>query len=715
MSIRYQSDNKTLAEIIKSSTVNASYVIPDLQRPYVWSPRQVILLVDSLFRGWPFGTLLLWEVKPDCFLVDQGIPHRPFWQVIDRVDETTSSKASSIGQPATYHMILDGQQRLQSLILALGGDQWGFRLHDSDWALDVQDRKVKSSEHWSKGSLCLDLEDFINEVKFKNNRVNKIDISKILKWVITDSTNGLSGNRATNYVYPIESVAKFPGRFIRLSRLWELVQKGFSQEEYSEILVPVLKLYEVSEPDLYLKPLSQFMKLVEDVKMNCIIHSLKIESFEVSNHWTRDDYSDAIVNIFTRLNSAGRTLSREEITLAWLKVGWEQKLTDNKSAGECLDEIKEYFKDSGFEVEMDEIVRLISFIWAVEYNQGNLLDSKDLLKGAIIRSMASSLATSWLVLKPHIELAANVMKERQLESQSSFNAVIVFITWYHLTLKKMEEKKAQVIEKDAVNKKFEEITSSFLDRWIFGSQWANVWAEGAVLHFQTFAKDLNLMSEGLSVSDDKNFFDPANKGKDELLGRVSSKAIDHVNTIQVKKRGNVREYRNLLWIWHRLNADRWKHSSIQMRIGKSKVKHEVDHTIADKWWEEFINTHMENKRNNFTGSDEEKSQLAPDGFETEVSAREFINCIGNCSLLEKSFNIIKSKKPMWNLLQNVHEFKTGITQRSDWEAALLLNSELTEPTDVQLTTIVQLLKKREELIRKDLVEFIKGTLQRQDN
>ena len=37
----------------------ATVLIPDLQRPYVWAPNQVSLLVDSLIRGWPFGTLLL--------------------------------------------------------------------------------------------------------------------------------------------------------------------------------------------------------------------------------------------------------------------------------------------------------------------------------------------------------------------------------------------------------------------------------------------------------------------------------------------------------------------------------------------------------------------------------------------------------------------------------------------------------------------------------
>ncbi len=50
-------------------------LIPDLQRPYVWTPNQVSLLVDSLIRGWPFGTLLMWKVGQGDL---QNIPHRQF-------------------------------------------------------------------------------------------------------------------------------------------------------------------------------------------------------------------------------------------------------------------------------------------------------------------------------------------------------------------------------------------------------------------------------------------------------------------------------------------------------------------------------------------------------------------------------------------------------------------------------------------------------------
>ncbi|PIV53781.1 MAG: hypothetical protein COY53_05390 [Elusimicrobia bacterium CG_4_10_14_0_8_um_filter_37_32] len=38
----------------------ATLLIPDLQRPYIWNPNQVVLLIDSLVRSWPFGTFLTW-------------------------------------------------------------------------------------------------------------------------------------------------------------------------------------------------------------------------------------------------------------------------------------------------------------------------------------------------------------------------------------------------------------------------------------------------------------------------------------------------------------------------------------------------------------------------------------------------------------------------------------------------------------------------------
>lgn len=719
MSIKYDSKREPLSEIIKRATVNATYVVPDLQRPYVWTPRQVILLMDSLFRGWPFGSLLIWEVKPDCFEVNEGIPHRPFWQVVDRTTEDAGSSASSLGQPATYHMVLDGQQRIQSLILALGGDQWGFQMNDSDWAMDLQDRRVRPSSHWSKASLCVDLTKFYDEARVKDGKVRKIEAGKILEWVVLDRVVGQSATaRPQNYVYPLPNTWENPGRFIRLSRVWDLVQRDLSESEYVELLRPMFQEHAVSEArQNELLPLfAQFMRVIENIKNNSFVHALQIESFQLTPQWTKDDYSDAIVNIFTRLNTAGRTLTREEITLAWLKIGWIPKLTDGKAAGQCLADLHDALADQGFQLETDEIVRLISFIWAVEHRGGNLLDSRDLLKGDIVRSLATTTAQQWNRLKPTLERGAELIKSRELPDKS-FNAVIVVLAWHRMVFEKFDALAGlTVVQRDDLDKHLQGRAAQFVDRWSLSSEWAGVWGDAAVLNFQNFAMDLNAIHKSLEACSTSLFLEVVDQSISRMMDRVVPKAIQHIENLVVKDRRRVHAYYNLLWVWHRLEKARWNSSSLPMRTGRKRTsKLEVDHTIADAWWQRTVNGEIEEKLRTFSGSDIEKLSVGPDGFESLLDAQGFINLIGNCSLLDKSFNISKSDKSMWAFLQEVHEFKQGIFKRQDWQDALLLDDTMTAPDGKTLAEIKPLIQARDSAIRNDLKDFVSGKKWRVDN
>ena len=35
--------------------------LPDIQRPFVWSSAKARDLFDSMYRGYPIGTIMLWE------------------------------------------------------------------------------------------------------------------------------------------------------------------------------------------------------------------------------------------------------------------------------------------------------------------------------------------------------------------------------------------------------------------------------------------------------------------------------------------------------------------------------------------------------------------------------------------------------------------------------------------------------------------------------
>jgi hypothetical protein len=77
--------------------------LPEMQRRYVWRSTRVRDLLDSLYRGYPSGAILIWET-------DEPVPEQDF----------------AVGQQANPYaktqLLLDGQQRLTSLSAVIRGE-----------------------------------------------------------------------------------------------------------------------------------------------------------------------------------------------------------------------------------------------------------------------------------------------------------------------------------------------------------------------------------------------------------------------------------------------------------------------------------------------------------------------------------------------------------------------------------------------------------------
>ncbi len=94
--------------------------LPNIQRPFVWSEEQIARLFDSIMREYPISTLLVWKTK-------EAVKHRKFIDNYRRdikltdfyVPDNTRSKM----------MVLDGQQRLQSLFIGLRGSYEGREMY----------------------------------------------------------------------------------------------------------------------------------------------------------------------------------------------------------------------------------------------------------------------------------------------------------------------------------------------------------------------------------------------------------------------------------------------------------------------------------------------------------------------------------------------------------------------------------------------------------
>lgn len=77
--------------------------LPEMQRRYVWRSPRVRDLLDSLYRGYPSGAILLWETDEDVPLQDMAVPQQqnPY---------------------QSTRLLLDGQQRLTSLSAVIRGE-----------------------------------------------------------------------------------------------------------------------------------------------------------------------------------------------------------------------------------------------------------------------------------------------------------------------------------------------------------------------------------------------------------------------------------------------------------------------------------------------------------------------------------------------------------------------------------------------------------------
>jgi hypothetical protein len=77
--------------------------LPEMQRRYVWRSPRVRDLMDSLYRGYPSGAILLWET-------DDEVPQQKF------------AVAQSANPYKSTRLLLDGQQRLTSLSAVIRGE-----------------------------------------------------------------------------------------------------------------------------------------------------------------------------------------------------------------------------------------------------------------------------------------------------------------------------------------------------------------------------------------------------------------------------------------------------------------------------------------------------------------------------------------------------------------------------------------------------------------
>lgn len=129
---------RKVVSYLNNPEYDGGFWLPNIQRPFVWSREQIERLFDSIMREYPISTLLVWRTR-------SGIKRRKF---IDTYSQDI--KLSQFQMPedtGTKQLVLDGQQRLQSLFIGLCGsydkEELYFHVLSGGEAGDPEDMRFK--------------------------------------------------------------------------------------------------------------------------------------------------------------------------------------------------------------------------------------------------------------------------------------------------------------------------------------------------------------------------------------------------------------------------------------------------------------------------------------------------------------------------------------------------------------------------------------------
>lgn len=138
----------TIAEAIENIEANR-YLLPAIQREFVWPSDKIEWLFDSLMRGYPISSFLFWNVE-----IGPG-PTYKFYRFLRKFRQVyqVHNEEAPVDGLGNFTAVLDGQQRLTSLWIGLKG------------SYAYKEKRL----HWNDDERCLPTRQLYLNVKRKLN------------------------------------------------------------------------------------------------------------------------------------------------------------------------------------------------------------------------------------------------------------------------------------------------------------------------------------------------------------------------------------------------------------------------------------------------------------------------------------------------------------------------------------------------------------------
>lgn len=341
---------------------NRNMLLPDIQREYVWDTTDIEKLFESIVDDYPVGSCIFWKTNKK--VLNDEKPNLYYFISKYKQGVTKNEKAPEfVSDETNYYIVLDGQQRITSLNIALFGSFTSKK--------KGKGYSVKNSKSWVEREL------YYNLSFYDSNELD--DENPIKRFVFLSEEEAKNGN-----YYKVKQIVK------------------------SDNLTD------------YVDTISNFKKNVKTDLM-CLYRRIMEEPATSVIHYyciAENTYDEAL-DIFVRVNSTGRKLSKSDLLFSTLIDGWKEGkenidtlLSDLNSAGD------------GFSFTKDYLMRLALV----------LVDANTNLKiNSLTSKTINEIRDNWQKIKKALEKLSELLVSIGMcdENMTSYNATIPLAYYFY--------------------------------------------------------------------------------------------------------------------------------------------------------------------------------------------------------------------------------------------------------------------------------------------
>ena len=290
------------------------YLLPAIQRKFVWSSHQICVLFDSIMRGYPINTFMMWEIKDDGIKNDYK-----FYEFLKSYCQRFSEENPHVATNASYkdfRAVIDGQQRLTSLYIGLCGT-YAYKKPRVWWPSTRDDKVLPPRKLYLDLKAPLESEDdeslMYYNFRFLTDRQYK---------------DSLAAETPAHHWLCMHEILRYP-------------HHESSDDVLLEVVMPELERRGLSTNTFARKTL---LKVYDVIRSQRIIHYFNENSQQI----------DHVLDVFIRTNSGGTKLDFSDLLMSIAVAHWDGDFRKE------LDDLTQHIHQNtemGFYIERDWLLK----------------------------------------------------------------------------------------------------------------------------------------------------------------------------------------------------------------------------------------------------------------------------------------------------------------------------------------------------------------------